>query len=60
MNIAPSYIAAIVGILAVIFPNIELDALNTTVNTIVVVGSLMVVAVRQVLTGRSTLKGQRP
>ena len=60
MNIAPSYIAAIVGILAVIFPNIELDALNTTVNTIVVVGSLIVVAVRQVLTGRSTLKGQRP
>ncbi len=57
---APSYIAAIVGILSVLFPDIELDSLNTTVNTIVTIGSLVVIAARQLWTGRSTLAGTRP
>lgn len=57
---APSYIAAIVGILSIFFPDIEIDALNTTVNTIVTIGSLLVVAARQIHTGRSTLAGTRP
>ncbi len=60
MNAAPSYIAAIVGILAVVFPDIELEALSTTVNTLFIVGSLFVVAIRQIATKRSTVLGTRP
>lgn len=57
---APSFIAAIIGILSVGLPLINVhvapDALTTTVTVI----CLIVVAVRQVITGRSTTYGARP
>lgn len=60
MNFAPSYVAALVGILAAIFPEVEVDALNTTFNTLFIIGSSILVMVRQVQNGRSTLQGTRP
>jgi len=60
MNFAPTYASAIVGILSVVLPllkiNIAPEALMTTVTTL----SLLFIAIRQVLTGRSTVLGSRP
>jgi len=58
--IAPSYIAVFVSLLATIFPDIGIDALNTTVNTLIVLGSSIFVMYRQIKTGRSTFAGTRP
>lgn len=58
--LAPSYLAAVVGILAVFFPDISVEALGTTVNTLTIIGSFIFVGIRQLISGRSTLLGGRP
>jgi hypothetical protein len=60
MNVAPSYVAAFVGIVAAIFPDIDLESLNVTVNTLVLIASSLMIMYRQVKTGRSTVAGTRP
>lgn len=57
---APSYLAATVSILSVVFPDIEVEALNTTVNTIVAIVAALVIMIRQIVNRRSTLGGFRP
>jgi hypothetical protein len=58
--IAPSYISAVASILALIFPDVTIDALNVTLNTLVIVASSLVIMYRQVVNRRSTLAGMRP
>lgn len=60
MQMAPSYVAGFVSLLAVIFPDIGIDALNTTANTIIILVSSIVVMYRQIKSGRSTFAGTRP
>lgn len=60
MQYAPSYVAGFCSLLAVIFPDIGIDALNTTANTIIILVSSIVVMYRQITNGRSTLGGTRP
>ena len=60
MKIAPSYISAIAIILASFLPELEAPFVEATLNSLVVVVSAVVVAVRQVINGRSTLLGGRP
>lgn len=57
---APSYIAAIVGILSAVLPMLGVDIAPESLTTTITVLSLVVVAVRQLITGRSTLGGTRP
>lgn len=57
---APSYVAALVGVMSLLFPDIPVDSLNTTANTLIAIIGFIVVAVRQVQTGRSTVAGTRP
>lgn len=57
---APTYVSAIVGILSVVLPMLGLDIAPESLMTTITVLSLVVIAVRQVITGRSTLGGARP
>ena len=57
---APSFISALVVILAAIFPDIDAGNIGITVNTLVVLVGSMIVMVRQVLNNRSTWFGSRP
>ena len=57
---APSYILAFAGLLAIIFPSIPVEQLNITLNTVVSIFSLLGIMYRQVKTGRSTVAGTRP
>lgn len=60
MKIAPSYLLSLSAILAAVFPDVGIDAFNTTINTLWIVFVGVVVMVRQVLNKRSTLIGSRP
>ena len=57
---APTFLSGLAMLLSVLFPEVELDALNTTLNTLVVVGAGLVIMFRQWFTGRSTWFGGRP
>ena len=57
---APSFVSAVVMILAAIFPDVGIDALNTTFNTLVIIVGGLVLMVRQVMTNRSNWFGARP
>lgn len=60
MKIAPSYISAVAMILATLLPDLDAPFIETTLNGIVVLVGAVVVAVRQVINGRSTVLGARP
>lgn len=60
MKVAPSYISAIAIIIASFLPEIEAPFVETTLNAVIVLVGAIVVAVRQVLNGRSTVLGGRP
>lgn len=47
-------------LLAAIFPNIEVDALNVTINTLVTMTGGAYILYRQIATKRATLAGTRP
>lgn len=61
---APTYIASIVLLLAQLLPligiEIESEALTTTITTVVSIVAGLVVAYRQLTTGRATLLGLKP
>lgn len=57
---APTFLTGLAMLLSVFFPEVELDALNITLNTLVVIIGGAVILLRQLLTGRSTWFGGRP
>lgn len=61
---APTYIAGFVVLLAQLLPlvgiDVELDALNVTVQTVATIAAGLVIIYRQLTTGRSTLLGFKP
>lgn len=58
--IAPSYIASIVAVLMGLQQFFGLEFTNDQWTSSIVVISGLVVAIRQVITGRSTIVGSRP
>lgn len=59
-NLAPSYIAAIVAILFNLQGLLGLDLTSADLTATVSVLAAVVVAIRQLVNGRSTLGGMRP
>lgn len=57
---APSFVYAIAVILSQLFPDIGIDAINTTLNTLVAIGAGTGILIRQIKTKRATLFGTRP
>lgn len=57
---APTFFTGLAMLLATFFPQLELDAINTTVNTLVVVAGALFVMYRQWATKRATVIGTRP
>ena len=60
MNLAPSYIASVVAILFNIQGLIGLSLTSNEITGFVTVVCALVVAVRQITNGRSTVAGSRP
>jgi hypothetical protein len=60
MKIAPSYVSALAMILATFLPDIDAPFVETTLNGVIILAGAIIVAVRQVLNGRSTVLGARP
>lgn len=60
MKLAPSYISAIAVVLATLLPEVEAPMVEATLNNVVVIVGAIIVAVRQVMNGRSTVLGGRP
>lgn len=59
-NTAPTYILAFSAVLASVFPDVGTEAFNVTLNTLWIIGTSIVIMIRQILTGRSNLLGGRP
>lgn len=57
---APSYAYAAAVILSQLFPDIGIDAINTTLNTLVAIVAGIGIMYRQIKTKRATLFGARP
>ncbi len=57
---APSFLTAVLMIIVSLVPELELEALKTTANTLFILGGAILVAVRQVMNGRSNWLGVRP
>ena len=61
---APTFLAGLVSLLATVLPlfgiHVGSEQLTTTLQTLIVIGSGLVVLFRQVTTGRATVVGARP
>ena len=57
---APSYIVAIVGLLAAVLPLLDIHVAPEALTNTITVLALLFVAIRQKITGRSTFAGFRP
>lgn len=57
---APTFLSGLAMLLSVLFPDVSIDALNTTLNTLVAIGAGLLIMYRQWATGRSTWFGGRP
>ena len=60
MQLAPSYISAIAMIVATFLPDLDAPFIEATLNSVIVLVGAVVVAIRQLLNGRSTLLGGKP
>lgn len=60
MNYAPSYIAAIVAVIVNLQPLLGLNFTSEMWTAAITVTLGAVIAIRQLATGRSTLRGKRP
>lgn len=60
MNLAPSYVASVVSIIMAFQSLIGLNFASEQWTAVIVVVCGIVVAIRQIITGRSTLGGTRP
>jgi hypothetical protein len=64
MQIAPTYLANLVTLIAIVLAYFKIqiapEALQTTLTTILVIGTPLFTLFRQLWTGRSTLAGTRP
>lgn len=58
--VAPSYAYAVAVILSQLFPDIGIDSINTTLNTLVAIVAGIGIMYRQIKTKRATLFGARP
>ena len=58
--IAPSYYAALLSILAAIFPDVPAGNLEVTINTIIQIAGAGLIMYRQIINQRATLGGLRP
>lgn len=58
--VAPSYLYAVAIILSQIFPDIGIDAINVTLNTLLAIAAGIGIMYRQIVEKRSTLVGTRP